>query len=74
MHTVSETEAFQLTAQHYCLIVELTVPWEDRLAISHQLKKAKYQDLIDEALVLIPHRSGLPWLPSNISALFLTEG
>ena len=33
------------------LVVELTVPWEDRLAISHQLKKAKYQDLIDEALL-----------------------
>ena len=25
-------------------------PWEDSLAISHQLKKAKYQDLMDEAL------------------------
>lgn len=33
------------------LIAELTVPWEDRLATSHRLKKAKYQDLIDEALV-----------------------
>ena len=31
------------------LIVELTVPWEERLDISHQLKKAKYQDLVDEA-------------------------
>ena len=26
-------------------IVELTVPWEDRLNISHKLKAAKYQDL-----------------------------
>lgn len=33
------------------LIAELTVPWEDRLAISHQLKKAKCQNLIDEPLV-----------------------
>ncbi len=33
------------------LIAKLTVPWEDRLAISHQLSKAKYQDLIDKALV-----------------------
>ncbi|TDH01092.1 hypothetical protein EPR50_G00176520 [Perca flavescens] len=33
------------------LVAELTVPWEDRLAISHQIKKAKYQDLIDEALI-----------------------
>lgn len=30
------------------LVVELTVPWEDRLAIFHELKKAKYQDLIDK--------------------------
>ncbi len=33
------------------LIAELTVPCEDRLAISRQLQKARYQDLIDEALV-----------------------
>lgn len=33
------------------LVVELTVPWEDRLSISHQQKSAKYQDLIDEALL-----------------------
>lgn len=33
------------------LVAELTVPWEDRLAIAHQLKKAKHEDLIEEALV-----------------------
>jgi len=32
------------------IVAELTEPWEDRLAISHQLKEAKYRDLIDEAL------------------------
>lgn len=32
-------------------IVELTVPWEDRLETSHQLKSTKYQDLVDEAKV-----------------------
>ena len=30
-------------------LIELTVPWEGKLVTSHQLKKAKYQDLIDEA-------------------------
>lgn len=29
-------------------MTELTVPWEEMLAKSHYLKKAKYQDLIDE--------------------------
>ncbi len=29
------------------IITELTVPWEERLATSHQLKKAKYQYLVD---------------------------
>ncbi len=33
------------------IIAELTVLWEERLATSHQLKKAKYQDLVDEAVV-----------------------
>lgn len=33
------------------LVVELTVVCEDRLAISHELKKAKYQDLIDKASI-----------------------
>lgn len=42
------------------LVAELTVPWEDRLAISHQLKKAKYQDLIDEALLKGWHASLFP--------------
>lgn len=31
------------------ILAELTVPWEDRLTISHQMKKAKYQDLVEEA-------------------------
>ncbi|KAJ8351555.1 hypothetical protein SKAU_G00230310 [Synaphobranchus kaupii] len=42
------------------LVVELTVPWEGRLAISHQLKKAKYQDLIDEALIKGWHATVFP--------------
>ena len=29
--------------------MELTFPWEDRLKLSHQLKKGEYQDLADEA-------------------------
>ncbi|CAM4625186.1 unnamed protein product [Leuciscus chuanchicus] len=33
------------------IVVELTVPWEERLATSHQLKKAMYQDLVDEAVL-----------------------
>ena len=32
-------------------IVELIVPWEDRLGISHEFKTAKYQDLVGEALI-----------------------
>lgn len=31
------------------IVAKLTVPWEEKLATSHHLKKAKYQDLIDEA-------------------------
>lgn len=31
------------------ILAELTVPWEDRLAISHHMKKAKCQDLVEEA-------------------------
>lgn len=27
------------------------MPWEDRIAISHELKKTKYQDLIGEASI-----------------------
>ncbi|KAL7407597.1 hypothetical protein ABVT39_010718 [Epinephelus coioides] len=42
------------------LIVKLTVPWENRLATSCQLKKAKYNDLIDEALIRGWHRTIFP--------------
>ena len=30
--------------------IELTVPWEDRLGSAHELKKKKYQDLLDESI------------------------
>ncbi len=33
----------------YIVLIELTIPWEDRMDIAHELKKAKYQDLIDKA-------------------------
>lgn len=33
------------------LITELEMTWEGGLVISHHLKKAKYQDLINKALV-----------------------
>ena len=36
-------------ASRSLIVVELTVPWEDRLDESHQLKAAKYSDLIDAA-------------------------
>lgn len=42
------------------VVAELTVPWEDRLAISHQQKAAKYQDLIDEAVLKGWHASIFP--------------
>lgn len=32
------------------IVAELTVPWEERLATSHKLKKAKYQYLVVEAV------------------------
>ena len=38
-------------------IVELTVPWEDRLDTSHQLKSAKYSDLIEGARIKGLHAS-----------------
>ena len=31
------------------LIVELTVPWEERLQVAHERKRLKYQDLVDNA-------------------------
>ncbi len=42
------------------IIAELTVPWEERPAMSHQLKKAKYQDLVDEAVVKGWHATSYP--------------
>lgn len=32
------------------LIAELTAPWEDRLVISYQLKKARDQNITDSTL------------------------
>ena len=61
------------------LLVELTVPWEDRLGISHQLKKAKYQDLIDEALTkgwhaaLFPIEVGCRGFPATSTRYFLQK-
>ena len=61
------------------LVVELTVPWEDRLAISHQLKKAKYQDLIDEAhlkgwyAALFPIEVGCRGFPATSVRYFLQK-
>ena len=31
------------------IVIELTVPWEERLEEAHELKKAKYEDLLAEA-------------------------
>ena len=31
------------------ILVELTVPWEDRIEVSHELKQAKYDDLVTQA-------------------------
>uniref|UniRef100_A0A8C2D371 Polynucleotide kinase 3'-phosphatase n=1 Tax=Cyprinus carpio TaxID=7962 RepID=A0A8C2D371_CYPCA len=42
------------------IVAELTVPWEERLATSYQLKKAKYQDLVDEAVVKRWHATSYP--------------
>ncbi|XP_077352497.1 uncharacterized protein prkg2l isoform X1 [Festucalex cinctus] len=42
------------------ILAELTVPWEDRLAISHQAKKAKYQDIVDEATLAGWHTTLFP--------------
>lgn len=42
------------------IIAELTVPWEERLDVSHQLKKAKYQDLVDEATLKGWHATIFP--------------
>lgn len=59
------------------IVAELTVPWEDRLAISHQLKKAKYQDLIDEARLkgwhatLFPIEVGCRGFPATSVRYFL---
>ncbi|KAM7009825.1 scavenger receptor cysteine-rich domain-containing protein DMBT1-like [Tautogolabrus adspersus] len=42
------------------IVVELTVLWEERLVTSHQLKKAKYQDLVDEAVLKGWHATSYP--------------
>lgn len=42
------------------LLAELTVPWGDRLVVSHQQKKAKHQDLIDEAIIKGWHANIFP--------------
>ncbi len=61
------------------IVVELTVPWEDRLAISHELKKAKYQDLIDEAPIkgwnaaLLPIEVGCHGFPATSVRYFLQK-
>lgn len=41
-------------------MTELTVPWEERLATSHHLKKAKYQDSINEAALKGWHATTFP--------------
>lgn len=61
-------------------IVELTVLWADRLDIPHQLKKAKYQDLINDALpnschaVLFPFEVGCRGFPTTSLRLHPAEG
>ena len=39
----------KLVCQKVLILVELTVPWEDRLAESHELKMEKYSNLVEEA-------------------------
>ncbi len=61
------------------IVVELTVPWEGRLAISHEFKKAKYQDLIDEASIkgwngaLFPIEVGCRGFPATSVHYFLKK-
>lgn len=53
------------------VMAELTVHWEDRLALSHQFKKVKYQDLVDEGGIrgwhaaLYPFEVGTRGLPAT---------
>ena len=30
------------------VLIELTIPWEDRIAEAHEIKSEKYQDLVHE--------------------------
>lgn len=61
------------------MLAEFTVPWEDRQGISHELKRAKYQGLIDEALVKGWHANlflikvGCYSFPATSCSLFLPE-
>jgi len=61
------------------LVAELTVEKEDRLAISHQIKKAKYQDLIDDALTkgwhatMFPIKVGCHGFPETSLCYFLQK-
>lgn len=61
------------------ILAELTVPWEDRLAISHQAKKAKYQDLVEEAnlagwhATLFPIEVGARGFPATSVRSFLQK-
>lgn len=61
------------------IVAELTVPWEERLDVSHQLKKAKYQDLIDEASLkgwhatIFPIEVGCRGFPAKSVRFFLQK-
>ena len=39
------------------VVAELTVPWEKKLDVSHQLKKPKYQDLAHEVVLKVWYAS-----------------
>lgn len=51
---------FFLFFRRCILLAQLTIPWEDRLAILNQQNKAKYLDLIGEAVIKGCHANIFP--------------
>lgn len=68
-----------LISKKTIILAKLTVPWEDRLAISHQLQKAKYRDPIVEAGIkgccasLFPTEVGCRAFPAASAHRFLQK-
>ena len=57
------------------VIVEMTVPWEERCGVSHELKGAKYDDLLLQCRDSLPMAVGYPGFPGpSVGKMFACLG